>query len=220
MLRIAMDGPSGAGKSTLAKICAGKLGILHLDTGAMYRALGFFALENAVSPSDESAVAALLPLADVRVELRDGAQRTLLGGRDVTKLIRTQAVSKAASDIAVLRDVRVYMVERQRMIARDVDVVMDGRDIGTFVLPDADYKFFITATPQERARRRYAELLEADRAAKTQSEIEREIRARDHTDMHRSFAPLTLAPDACVIDTTKLTIEEAVEMTLKVICSK
>ena len=159
-LNIAIDGPAGAGKSTVAKLLSEKFGILHLDTGAMYRALALKALEQGIDPNDAERVEPMLPDTRLTVEFREGMQHTMLDGRDVNAFIRTGEVAKGASDIAVIPAVRMKLVETQREIARDHDVVMDGRDIGSYVLPDAEHKFYITADPRVRAERRMKEYAE------------------------------------------------------------
>jgi cytidylate kinase len=206
---IAIDGPAGAGKSTIAKEIAQRLGIIYLDTGAMYRAVGLHVLNSGGDPKDAETVLRLLPDARVEVVYEDGAQKILLNGADVGGLIRENAISAAASDVAVIPQVRLKLVELQREIAGKSDVVMDGRDIGTYVLPHANHKFFVTASPKERARRRYLELKQKG-YDKTEEEILQEILERDKNDSSRSFAPLKQAEDARLIDTTELTIEQAV----------
>ncbi|MGI6169050.1 MAG: (d)CMP kinase [Christensenellales bacterium] len=208
-MNIAIDGPAGAGKSTLAKEIAQRLGIVYLDTGAMYRAVGLHVLNHQADPKDTQAVLSLLPSADVQVVYEDGVQKILLNGQDVGSEIRENRVSAAASDVAVIPQVRLKLVELQREIASKADVVMDGRDIGTYVLPDANYKFFVTASAQERARRRYLELKQKG-YDRPQEEILQEIVARDETDSSRDFAPLKQAEDARLIDTTTMSIEQAV----------
>lgn len=214
-LQIAIDGPAGAGKSTIGKAVAKKLGILYLDTGAMYRTLALFALRNGVDPEDGAAVAGILPKADIRVVYSDGEQRMLLSGEDVTGLIRTPEISKGASDISVHQVVRQKLVEMQRQTAEENDVVMDGRDICTVVLPSAQHKFFVTASPASRACRRLLEMQQKnEHPLPSLAEMEEMIRARDHTDSTRACAPLRQADDAVLIDTTELSIEESVNAVL------
>lgn len=207
---IAIDGPAGAGKSTIAKLLAKKLGILYLDTGAMYRAVGLKAVENGVDISDEDAVKKMLDSTTVDVKICDSVQRVYLDGQDVTGRIREHRVSKAASDISAVPCVRYKMVELQREIASRCDTVLDGRDIGTFVLPNAEYKIFLTASVAERARRRYEEL-KAKGEDCTLESITADIEKRDYNDSHRALAPLRKADDAVEIDTTDLTIEEVAD---------
>ncbi|NLK16945.1 MAG: (d)CMP kinase [Clostridiales bacterium] len=211
-INIAIDGPAGAGKSTVAKAIANKLGIIHLDTGTMYRAAALAALRKGVSPLDEEAVAAMLPI-DIDVQYKEGAQRVLLEGEDVTEAIREHAISQAASDISRIKQVRLMLAELQRKIAEKNDVVMDGRDIGTFVLPGADYKFYLTAAPEVRAKRRLNQLKEMDQNGDYE-EILKSIIARDENDIKREFAPLKKAEDAILIDSTYMSVEEVVQTIL------
>ncbi|MBO5457882.1 MAG: (d)CMP kinase [Clostridia bacterium] len=209
ILNIALDGPAGSGKSTIAKIIAKDYNILYLDTGAMYRACGLKALRQGISPKDGKAVEAMLPSLNLKVEYRDGKQRTILDGEDVSSTIRENAVSMAASDISAHACVREKMVEMQREIARGMSCVLDGRDIGSVVLPDAKYKFFITADSRVRAQRRFEEL--SARGEKVDFEkLHAEIVARDKQDSEREFAPLICAKDAVVVDTSSLSVEEVV----------
>lgn len=213
MLNIAIDGPAGAGKSTVAKAVAKRLGIIYLDTGAMYRTAALYALTTGTDPNDADRVKQILPDISVDVVLDDSMQRMLLNGKDVTDRIRTPELSKAASDISRVPEVRIKLVELQRKIAAQNSVVMDGRDIGTFVLPDAKYKFFLTASPQERARRRYLELKDKG-LAQSQAEILKDIQQRDTQDSTREFAPLAQAADAVLVDSTALDAEQVAEYIL------
>ena len=210
-INIAMDGPVGAGKSAVAGRVAQELGILHLDPGAMYRALALHVLRAGVDPAQEEAACAAC--ADARVEVRyeDGAQRTLLGGEDVSGLIRTPEVSMAPSTLSQWPQVRERMVALQRAIAAEHDVLLDGRDIGTRVLPNATAKFYLTASPEERARRRCAQYRQAGREADFEAVL-REVNARDEQDMHRALDPLRRAEDAVEIDSTDLTLEQVVNL--------
>lgn len=215
-INIAIDGPAGAGKSTLAKLIAERLNILHLDTGAMYRAMALKALRSGIEPRDASRVLPLLPKTEITVKNIDGVQHTYLDGEDVSNLIRTPEASKGASDIGVIPEVRMKLAESQRKFAEKYDVIMDGREIGSFVLPDAPYKFYVTASADERARRRLLELQEKGIGLdKTLASMREEILARDHTDSTRAFAPLVQVEDAILIDTTELSVEEAVEAVLR-----
>lgn len=214
-INIAIDGPAGAGKSTVAKAIAGKLGIIHLDTGAMYRAAALAAVRKGVSPLDEKAVVAMLPI-DIDVQFKDGSQRVLLEGEDVTEAIREHGISQAASDISKIKQVRLMLVDIQRKIAEKNDVVMDGRDIGTFVLPNADYKFYLTAAPEVRARRRLNQLKEMGQDGDYE-EILKSILIRDENDSKREFAPLKKAEDAVLIDSTYMSVEEVVQTILSAI---
>ncbi|MDD4076225.1 MAG: (d)CMP kinase [Eubacteriales bacterium] len=214
-LNIAIDGPAGAGKSTIAKAVAKELGILYLDTGAMYRAMALCALRAGVDPNDAARVLPLLEVTDIFAKCIDGVQHTFLNGEDVSGLIRTPEVSKGASDIAVIPAVRVKLAQTQRNIAMESDVVMDGREIGSYVIPQTPYKFFVTASVEERARRRLAELREKGQYNDvSQEEMQSEIAARDHTDSTRAFAPLKRMPDAVLIDTTDMDIPTAVRAVL------
>ena len=212
--RIGIDGPSGAGKSTVAKAVAARLGIRYLDTGAMYRALALYAARRGVSCQDEAGVAAILPEADVAVRYTDEGQRTLLNGEDVTEGLRTPALSMGASDISAHPCVRDHMTLLQRRVADIYAIVMDGRDITTNVLRDTPYKIYLTATPEERAARRFEELRAKGDESVTLDEVLQDIRTRDHNDSTRAYMPLQLAPDAALIDTTHMSIEEATEAVL------
>jgi len=205
-LVIAIDGPSGAGKSTAGRELADRLGYVFLDTGAMYRALALAAMRAGVPLDDEAALAALA--ARVPIELRPGGA-VILDGEDVTTAIRTQEVGSAASRVSVHPAVRRHMVARQREMGRAGGVVMDGRDIGTAVFPDADVKFYVDAHPRQRALRRHEELAQRGVAADLDT-IEREIRDRDHADSTRAESPLTRAADAIHLDTTELGLPEVV----------
>ena len=209
MINIAIDGPAGAGKSTIAKRVAKALGILYLDTGAMYRACGLKALREGIDPKDREAVKKMLPSLDVKVEYRDGKQHTILDGEDVSTAIRENAVSMSASTISAHPDVRMKMVEMQREIGKSMSCVLDGRDIGSTVLPDAKYKFFITADSKVRAMRRYKELLERGEKVDFDT-LHAEIVARDKQDSEREFSPLVCAKDAVVIDTSDMNVDEVV----------
>ena len=217
MVSIAIDGPSGAGKSTLARSAAAELGYLYVDTGAIYRTIGYYAHANHIEPKDEQAVASALP--QVRVELTygdDGLQHMLLNGQDVTKEIRLPEISLCASAVSAHPGVRAFLLEMQRELARTHNVIMDGRDIGTVVLPDADVKIFLTASPEARARRRMLEL-EQRGTAEPYEKILKEIEQRDWDDSHRATAPLRQAEDAVLLDTTELNFEESREALLKLI---
>ena len=206
---IAIDGPAGAGKSTISKAVAARLGYVYIDTGAMYRCVGLRALNSGADPKDAEAVENILGGVEIDIKSCGGEPAFYLCGEDVTEKIRENPVSMAASDVAVIPAVRLKLVELQRGLADKADVVMDGRDIGTYVLPDAELKIYMTADPRERALRRFKEL-----AAKGEKpdldQIEREIIARDKNDSEREFAPLRQAEDAVLLDTTKMTIPEVV----------
>ncbi len=218
-MNIAIDGPAGAGKSTIAKLLAAKLGILYLDTGAMYRAVGLKALNTGVDISDEAAVEKMLADTKIDVTQENGVQHVYLDGNDVSSAIRENAVSKAASDISAVPCVRYKMVELQREIASRCDTVLDGRDIGTFVLPNAEYKIFLTASAEERAKRRYAEL-KAKGSTLTLEQIKDDIVKRDYNDSHRTLAPLKKADDATEVDTTAMSIDDVVGRIYAIIGAK
>lgn len=217
---IAVDGPSGAGKSTMAKKLARALGFLYVDTGAIYRTLGLFALRQGISPEDEAAVAELLPMVSIRLDYgEDWVQKMYLNGEDVTDAIRTPEVSTAASQISAIPGVRDFLMDMQRDLAKQGNVIMDGRDIGTVVLPDADVKIFLTASAEDRARRRFEEL--AARGSRTDYEtVLADIRERDHRDSTRSAAPLRQAEDALLVDTTGNSMEESFEVLLQTVREK
>lgn len=208
MISIAIDGPSGAGKSTLARRLAQQNGWLYVDTGAMYRTIGLFAVRAGADVSSEQAVAALLPRLSLGLRYVDGVQHMFLNGEDVSDLIRTEQISMAASLVSVHPTVRAYLLETQRAFARENSVVMDGRDIGTVVLPDARVKIFLTASPEERARRRYDEL-RARGELPVYSVVLADVQRRDDNDTSRETAPLRAAADAVTVDTTGLTLEES-----------
>jgi cytidylate kinase len=209
-LQIAIDGPAGAGKSTIARQLARRVGALYLDTGVMYRAVGYYMLKQGINCHDEAAVSAHLGDVNLAIRYEDAEQRIVLNGEDVTPFMRTNEVSQAASDVSVHPVVRLKLVEMQRQIAEENDVVLDGRDIGTFVLPNAPYKFYLTADSRERAARRVAELAQKGEVVPLETMVQ-EIEARDYQDMNREFAPLKKADDAIEIDTTAMSIEEVLE---------
>lgn len=208
---VAIDGPSGAGKSTLAKAAAAALGICYVDTGAIYRTIGYGVYCRGIDPSDAAAVAAVLP--EMRLELhydQAGLQRMKLADRDVTEEIRLPEMSKYASKVSAIPAVRDFLLELQRDQARRRSVIMDGRDIGTVVLPDADLKIYLTASAEERASRRYLEM--EDKPDKpTYDQILEDIKQRDYNDMHRAVSPLQQAEDAVLIDSTTMGFHEVCE---------
>lgn len=218
-LNIALDGPAGAGKSSIAKAVAKQLNILYLDTGAMYRAVGVACMRRGVSLEDEAAVTATC--ADVRIGVRHGAngQETLLDGEDVSEAIRTPDASMAASKVATYGGVRRMMVALQQQLAAENDVIMDGRDIGTRVLPDAKVKVFLTATPEERAMRRFRDLQEKH-LPDTYEQVLADIIRRDEQDMNREVDPLRQAEDAVLLDTTHLTEEESIAALIAIVEEK
>ena len=211
---IAIDGPVGAGKSTVAQAVAERLGILHLDTGAMYRALGLFVLDREIDPRAEADVVRCLSEAEVTVVMDGASQQTMLNGRDVSHLIRTEAVSMAASIVSRYEAVRTQMVTWQRQLAGEMSMVVDGRDIGTVVLPDADLKVFLTASPEVRAKRRYDQLVDKGIQANYQSVLS-DLLQRDQQDMNRPIAPLKPAPDSRILDASDLTFLQVVETILQ-----
>lgn len=211
-INIAIDGPAGAGKSSISKAVAKKLGIIYVDTGAMYRACALYAIRNGISINEESLSGRL---DDIKIELKytEEGQRIFLGGEDVSEEIRKPEVSIGASDIAVIPIVRLKLVQMQREIASKNSVIMDGRDIGTYVLPDADVKIYLTASVEERARRRVLEMKEKGMEADFE-EVKRDIAYRDKNDSEREFAPLRQAEDAVLIDSTELSFEEVIDKVL------
>lgn len=209
MLNVAIDGPSGAGKSTVARAVARLRGILYLDTGALYRAIGLYALECGADTRSEDEIKQLLPHTDIALSFSDDTQRVLLNGEDVTARIRTQEVAMAASDVSALRSVRQFLLSLQRDIAGSNNCVMDGRDIGTVILPNADVKVFLTASPEERARRRVSELVEKGESADYDTVLA-QIKQRDKNDSTRELAPLRPADDAVIIDTTDMDFDTVV----------
>ena len=216
MINIAIDGPAGAGKSTVARAVAKKLGILYLDTGAMYRAMALKAMREGIDPNDKEQVLPLLECTEIYAKNIGGTQHTYLDGEDVSGLIRTPEISRGASDISAIPDVRIKLAQIQRNIAHTSDVVMDGREIGSYVIPECENKFYVTASVDERARRRLLELKEKGRDnGMTVEDMEKDIAERDYNDSHRAFAPLLRLPEAILIDTTDLTIDEAVNAVLK-----
>ncbi len=216
MINIALDGPAGSGKSTVASQVAKRLDILHLDTGAMYRACALAALKRGVDCLDDTAVSKFIDGIDLKIKYENGAQKTVLDGEDVSQKIRSNEVSMMASNISSLGSVRRKMVEMQRTVAEENDCILDGRDIGTVVLKDAKYKFFLTATPEIRAKRRYDELCAKGQAVDYDDLLE-EIKLRDYNDSHREIAPLKQADDAILVDTSSKTPEEVINEILSYI---
>lgn len=219
-INIAIDGPAGAGKSTVAKNISSALGIIYLDTGAMYRAVALKAIRMGIDTCDAQRLIELVKDIDIRIEYNGLEQRIYLGSDDVSGKIRTPEVSIGASNVAVIPEVRIKLVELQREIASKADVVMDGRDIGTYVLPDARYKFYLTASLEERARRRYNEMIEKGLTDTNLEDVMNDISFRDKNDSSRSFAPLSKANDALEIDTTGLDPSEVTQKILSFIKSK
>lgn len=209
MFNIAIDGPAGAGKSSIARAAAANLGFLYVDTGALYRTVALGVLERGLTAEDADDIIALLPELDVSMGFVDGEQRVFLNGEDVSEAIRRPEVSAAASTVSAIPAVRTFLFDLQRDMAKTNNVLMDGRDIGTVVLPDAQLKIFLTATPEERARRRYEQLKE--KGGITYEEVLRDINQRDYQDTHRDIAPLKQAEDAVLLDTTHMSFDEVVE---------
>lgn len=215
-MNIAIDGPVGAGKSSIADQVAQRLNILHLDTGAMYRAFGLHALRSGADLASEAALSALVEHVDVQVKYENGAQRTLLFGEDVSELIRSGEVSAAASAVSKWPSVRRRMVRAQQEMARTADMLIDGRDIGTVVLRDSPCKIFLTAAAEERARRRYLQQMEKGDTTPYE-QVLRELNARDEQDMNRKTDPLRQAEDAVLVDSTNMTQEETVEAIIRIV---
>lgn len=207
---IAIDGPAGAGKSTVAKAVAKKLGLIYVDTGAMYRALGLYLIRNIIDVNDEALVISTLDSADVSIAYENGEQVVLLNGENVNGFIRTQEVSEMASACSAIPDVRKSMVKRQQALAKEKDVVMDGRDICEVVLPDARTKIFLTASADVRAKRRYDEL-KAKGVECDFEEIKADIIKRDDRDMNRAASPLRKTDDATLVDTSDMSVEEVID---------
>jgi len=213
---VAIDGPAGAGKSTIAKAAAKELGLIYVDTGAMYRAIGLYMLKAGIDIRDREACEAVLPSVNVSIDYEEGSQKVLLNGQDVSGVIRTQEVSEAASVTSSYPGVRQHLLELQRNLAKTRDVIMDGRDIGTTILPDAPLKIYLTADAEKRGERRYLELLEKGQEAKLQDVIA-EVKERDYRDSHREVSPLRRADDAVLVDTTEMTLEESIEAIIELI---
>ena len=214
---VAVDGPAGAGKSTLAKAAAERLGILYVDTGAIYRTIGLYVQRRGIDPQDTAAVLAALP--DIHIAMEhdgDGLQRMLLNGEDVSADIRLPEISMYASAVSAIQGVRDFLMEMQRSLAREHSVIMDGRDIGTVVLPDADVKIFLYADVEVRAKRRELELQQRG-TPKPYAEVLREMEERDYNDTHRAAAPLRAADDAIMVDTSSMDFNASLELLLDVI---
>lgn len=210
MINIAIDGPSGAGKSSAARLAAAKLGYVYVDTGALYRAIGVAALRREIDTLDKDRVLAMLPELDISLTFIDGEQHVILNGEDVSKAIRLPEASMAASNVSAMPEVRAYLLDLQHKLAAENNCLMDGRDIGTVILPNAQLKIFLTASAEIRAKRRYDELI----ARGTPVDYDRllqEIIQRDYNDSHRETAPLKPAQDAVLLDSSDLTLEEVVD---------
>ena len=216
MINIAIDGPAGAGKSTIAKAVAASLGYIYVDTGALYRAVGLYMLNNSIDTKDGDGV--LNALGGVKVELRfiDGEQRVILNDTDVSSRIRTPEASMAASDVSAIPAVRAFLFDLQRSIAAENNCIMDGRDIGTVVLPNAQIKIFLTAAPEERAKRRYDELVLKDSSTEYE-DVLKDLVKRDYNDSNREIAPLKPSEDSIIIDTTGNELQESIELILNTV---
>jgi cytidylate kinase len=215
-MHIAIDGPAGAGKSTIARIVAARTGKIYVDTGAMYRAMALYFLEKQIPCTDQTRMENALPDVDISISYEDGEQHVMLNGSDVTDRLREEAVGNMASSISGNAEVREKLVDLQQKLAAKRPVVMDGRDIGTVVLPEAETKIYLTAAVSTRAKRRYRELLEKNGEAPSLATIEKDIEERDYRDMHREHSPLKKAADAVTVDTSDLNIEETVSRILAI----
>lgn len=213
---VAIDGPAGAGKSSIARAAAKELGFVYVDTGALYRAVGVYGLRNGIDNKNAEAVAGMLPHISVELKFRNGVQHVYLNGEDVSEEIRTPPASMAASDVSAVPAVRQFLFDLQRDIAAKNDCIMDGRDIGTVVLPNAQVKIFLTASPEARAMRRYKELQEKG-AKDTYEEVLADLLQRDYNDSHRAVAPLKPAEDSITVDNSGLSLEDSIEQVLSVI---
>lgn len=212
---IAIDGPAGAGKSTIAKLVAKQLGFIYVDTGSLYRAMALYFLRLGIKPEDEAAIQKAVDGAGITICYQDGVQQVLLNGQDVSTLIRSEEVGNMASAVSIYPGVRAHLLDLQRELAKSRNVIMDGRDIGTCVLPDADVKIFLTAGVKVRAMRRYRELVKKDVRCNLE-EIEQDIIERDSRDMNRDTAPLKQAEDAILVDSSDMGIEQAVQRIIDV----
>lgn len=208
MFNIAIDGPAGAGKSSIARAAANNLGFIYVDTGALYRTVALASLKQGFQPSEKEKIVAMLPTIKVTMGFVEGEQRVFLNGEDVSEDIRLPEVSGAASLVSAIPEVRQFLFDLQRDMAKTNDVLMDGRDIGTVVLPDAQLKIFLTASPEERARRRYEQI--KDKNDVTYEEVLKDLNQRDYQDTHRDIAPLKQADDAVLLDTTNMSFDEVV----------
>lgn len=216
MYQVAIDGPSGAGKSSLAKAAAAKLGIVYVDTGALYRTIGYYVTQKGIDPKDAARVVEVLP--EIRIELKfeDGTQYVYLNGENLGDKIRRPEISMAASAVSKIPEVRAFLLETQKSIARTHSVIMDGRDIGTVILPNADVKIFLFASDEARALRRTRELEAKGMPAKYE-DVLREMRERDEQDRSRDVAPCVPAPDAVMFDNSELTVEQSIERLIEIV---
>lgn len=220
MISIAIDGPSGAGKSTVARKCAELFGFVYVDTGAIYRTIGLAAFKNGIDTKDGASVVAMLPELDIDLRYNDcGEQRMFLNGEDVSTEIRRPEISMCASNVSAIAAVRDYLTEMQRSMAKKYDVIMDGRDIGTVILPNADVKVFLTASPEARAQRRYKELL-AKGSKIGFEDVLSDMKLRDEQDINRAAAPLKAADDAVLVDTSSMNFDDSVKLVCALISEK
>ncbi len=220
MISIAIDGPAGAGKSTIAKAVAKQLEYIYVDTGALYRSIALNAINNGTNTDNEAEINELLSNTKVEIKFIDGEQRVFLNSQDVSDKIRTTEVSMMASKVSAIAAVRDFLLELQRGLARENNVIMDGRDIGTVVLPQAQVKIFLTASAQCRAKRRYKDYLAAGNTQESYEQILADIQQRDYNDSHRAVAPLKPAEDSVIVDTSDDTLEQSVEKITAVVNSK
>lgn len=217
--QIAIDGPSGAGKSTIAKALAARLGIVYVDTGALYRTIGYYVRQKETDPKNHDAVTALLPEISVKVAYENGTQRVYLNGEDLGDKIRTPEMSLYASAVSAIPAVREFLLETQKKLARENSVIMDGRDIGTVILPDAEVKIFLTASIEARAKRRYLELTEKGQDVRYE-DVLREMEERDGNDRNRAVAPAVPAADAIHLDNSGMSPEESVNAMLRIVAER
>ena len=216
IINVAIDGPAGAGKSTISRVAAKEVGFIYVDTGALYRTVGVNALRKGINTRDKAAVAATLSDISVDLVFENGEQKVLLNGENVSDEIRTPPASMAASDVSAVPEVRAFLFDLQRDIAKRNNCIMDGRDIGTVVLPDAKVKIFLTASPESRAMRRYKELIEKGTQVEYKDVLE-DLIERDYNDSHREIAPLKPAEDGVIVDTTNLNLEESINEIVRII---
>ena len=218
-IAVAIDGPVGAGKSSIARQAAKILDFIYVDTGAMYRGIGLYTVRKGVGTRDIGAVISLLPEIEFDIKIIDGTQRVFLNGEDVSEDIRLPEISMAASDVSAIPEVRAFLLDLQRGFAKTNNVIMDGRDIGTVILPDAEVKIYLTADAEVRAKRRYDELIAKGKDVKYE-DVLADLNQRDYNDMHREIAPLKVADDAVIADTTELDFEQSCELIAKIIKEK
>lgn len=218
-IAVAIDGPSGAGKSTVARAAAARLGYIYVDTGAMYRAIGLAVCRRGIAEEDTAGIIAVLPEIRLAITYQNGAQHVVLNGEDVSEAIRTPEIARYASKVSAVPAVRQFLLDVQRGMAENGNILMDGRDIGTVILPQAQVKIFLTASVEARAERRYLELCEKGQAV-TREQVAADIAERDRQDMTRAIAPLRQAEDAVLLDTSALTLEESIQAVLRIIQEK